>query len=100
MKPVSPRRLWLARGLAVTADTVEIALLTLFSEGFASPAADLLDVVMCGLMTWLLGWHLAFLPSVAVKLVPVADLAPCWTLAVWLATRPPKSKTADPEGRP
>lgn len=100
MKPVSPRRLWLARGLAVAADVLQIALFPIFGEGFADPAVDASDVLMCGLLTWLVGWHLAFLPSVVVKLLPVADLAPCWTLAVWMATRPTKNKTADPEGRP
>lgn len=100
MKPVSPRRLWLARGLAVAADALQIAFFPILGEGFASPAGDALDVIMCGLLTWLVGWHLAFLPSVVVKLLPIADLAPCWTLAVWIASRPAKIKTANPEGRP
>ncbi len=87
MKPISARRLWLARGLAVAADGIELALLPIFWEGIASPLEDALDVVMCVLMTWLVGWHLAFLPTIAVKLVPVVDLAPCWTIAVLIATR-------------
>ena len=87
MKPLSARRLWVVRGLAVGADGIQLALPWLFGEGFASPFEDALDVVMCGLMTWLVGWHLAFLPTVAIKLVPIVDLAPCWTVAVLIATR-------------
>ena len=87
MKPISARRLWLARGLAVAADGIQVGLAPFFAEGFISPFEDALDVVMCVLMTWLVGWHLAFLPTIAVKLVPVVDLAPCWTIAVLIATR-------------
>jgi len=87
MREISARRLWTARALALSADTVEWVFLPLFGEGLASPAADALDVLMCGLMTWLVGWHLAFAPTLVVKLLPVVDLAPCWTLAVFIATR-------------
>ncbi len=87
MKPLSARRLWVVRGLAAGADGIQLVLPWLFGEGFVSPFEDALDVVMCGLMTWLVGWHLAFLPTVAIKLVPIVDLAPCWTIAVLIATR-------------
>jgi len=55
MREISARRLWTARALALSADTVEWVFLPLFGEGLASPAADALDVLMCGLMTWLVG---------------------------------------------
>ena len=87
MKPISARRLWVVRGLAVAADGIQVGLAPFFAEGFFSVFADGLDVVMCILMTWLVGWHLAFLPTIAVKLVPIVDLAPCWTIAVLIATR-------------
>jgi len=35
----------------------------------------------------MLGWHLSFIPSFLVKLIPVGDLAPTWTIAVLIATR-------------
>jgi hypothetical protein len=38
-------------------------------------------------MVWLVGWHVAFLPAFVVEALPVGDLAPTWTLAVFLATR-------------
>ena len=38
-------------------------------------------------MIRLLGWHWAFLPTAAAKLIPGADLFPTWTTAVWFVTR-------------
>ena len=71
------RPAWVAAfAIAISADAVEWGLLPLFSEGFASPFDDVLDVITCIVLTMLLGWHLAFLPSFAVKLIPVADFAP------------------------
>lgn len=71
--------------VAICADVVEWCLAPFFSEGLASPFEDVLDVVTCVVLTMLLGWHLAFLPSFAVKLIPVADVVPTWTLAVLIA---------------
>jgi hypothetical protein len=73
--------------VAICADALEWGLLPFFAEGFASPADDVLDIVTCIILTMLLGWHLAFLPSFAVKLIPIADFAPTWTLAVFIASR-------------
>lgn len=68
--------------LAVLADALQLALLPLFVEGAESPAADIIDVAMAGILYFLLGWHWEFLPSFAAKLVPGVDLVPLWTLAV------------------
>jgi hypothetical protein len=51
-------------------------------EGAMSPADDLLDLGVAGVLSWLLGWHWEFLPSFLVKMAPGADLVPCWTIAV------------------
>ena len=87
-------RVAIARTLAVGADCLQIGLFPLFFEGLASPLDVGLDVRMCGTMIWLVGWHIAFLPSFLIKSIPFADLAPTWTIAVWIATRkqsePPK----------
>ena len=72
----------LALLLAVAADALQLALLPLFVEGAESPIADVVDIVMAGVLYFLLGWHWEFLPSFAGKLVPGADLVPLWTLAV------------------
>jgi len=84
-------RLKAALLLAIVADVAQIAVLPLFIEGFASPADDLLDLCIAGVLTFLLGWHWEFLPSFAAKLIPGVDLVPLWTLAVanvYRKTRP------------
>jgi hypothetical protein len=75
-------RLRLAMVLAILADVVQIAVFPFVIEGAESPADDILDLCVCGLLTYLLGWHWEFLPSFAAKLVPGVDLVPLWTLAV------------------
>ncbi len=84
--------------LAIAADVAQIAVLPLFIEGFASPADDLLDLCIGGILTFLLGWHWEFLPSFAAKLIPGVDLVPLWTLAVanvYRKTRPRVVATID-----
>jgi hypothetical protein len=68
--------------LAIVADTIQIVFSPLFFEGVASPADDILDLCMAGVLSYLLGWHWEFLPSFLAKLVPGMDLVPLWTLAV------------------
>ena len=81
-------RVWLARGIAVAADALQLALIPTGSfAGFVDPVDDVLDVVVAFVLTALLGWHIAFVPSFIVKVIPFADLAPTWTIAVLIATR-------------
>ena len=68
--------------MAIVADTFEIVFSPLFFEGAASPADDILDLCMAGVLSYLLGWQWEFLPSFLAKLVPGVDLVPLWTLAV------------------
>ena len=84
---VTTRRIWIARGLAVAADLIQIVLAPLFFAGGLSVFDALLDVAMAGILSRLVGWHWAFLPAFLVELAPGVDLAPSWTLAVFLATR-------------
>jgi hypothetical protein len=77
----------LAWGIAIAADALQIVAFPLFVEGGMSPADSALDLVVAFLMIRLLGWHWAFLPTAAAKLIPGADLFPTWTAAVWFATR-------------
>jgi hypothetical protein len=93
--PKSSRRIWLARGIAVAADVVQLAASPWVVAGAISPVDDGLDIAVGIILTLLVGWHIAFLPSFVVKLVPVADLAPTWTIAVLIATR---GKTSKPPG--
>jgi hypothetical protein len=59
-RPMRARRIWLARGIAVAADFVQIAVFPLFSEGMLSPLNVALDVLVCGLLIVLVGWHIAY----------------------------------------
>jgi hypothetical protein len=77
----------LAWAVAIAADALQIAALPLFVEGGISPADSLLDLVVAFVLIRLLGWHWAFLPTLAAELVPGADLFPTWTAAVWFVTR-------------
>jgi hypothetical protein len=79
----SPRsRFRAAMLLAMVADSVQIIGFPFFVEGAVSPLDDVLDFVVAGALVCLLGWHWEFLPSLMIELVPGADLAPFWTLAV------------------
>lgn len=73
--------------IAIGADALEVGLAPIMSEGIASPFDAIVDLVVCIILTLLLGWHIAFLPSFMIKLLPVVDFAPTWTLAVLIATR-------------
>ena len=84
----APRRFpWLPWAVAAVADGLQWVLLPLFAPGFASPFADVLEVVTAAVLVKLCGWHWAFLPSLAAELVPGVDLVPTWLAAVWIATR-------------
>ena len=85
--PLSRRRVRGAFAIAIAADALQIVLLPLTLAGAASPIVDALDLIVGVLMIALLGWHAAFLPSFAAKLIPFVDLAPTWTVATWLVTR-------------
>jgi len=67
-----------------------------FAEGLLSPINDVLDVVVAAVLIGLLGWHWAFLPSLAAELVPGLDLVPTWTAAVWYVTRE-RVRAGEPE---
>jgi hypothetical protein len=77
----------LAWAIAMAADAIQIAGLPLFVEGAISPADSLLDLVVAFLLIRLVGWHWAFLPTLAAELLPGVDLFPTWTAAVWYVTR-------------
>lgn len=97
---ISPRiRLRTAMALAIAADLVQIAVFPMFIEGAASPADDLLDLGVAGVLSALLGWHWEFAPSFLAKLVPGVDFVPLWTLAVANVWRKSKQVEVKPEGK-
>ena len=79
-------RIRAARFVALGADTVQIAVAPPFGEGFASPFNDVLDLAVAAILIKLLGFHWAFLPTLAAEAIPALDLAPTWTAAVLLVT--------------
>ena len=85
--PERPARRRIALAIAVVADAAQLAIFPAFFSGATSPLADGLDVAVGILMVVLLGWHIAFLPSFVVELLPGIDLFPTWTIAVLVATR-------------
>jgi hypothetical protein len=84
---MTPTRIKLARVIAISADVVQIVFFPLFAEGFISPFDDVLDVIVCGALSYLIGWHISFLPTFMLKEMPAVVLVPTWTLAVMFATR-------------
>jgi hypothetical protein len=87
-------RLRWALALAVLADLLQMVALPIFWEGAISPVDDVVDAVMCGLLTWLVGWHWEFAPSFAMKLLPFADMAPLWSIAVANVYRKERKRAA------
>ena len=73
--------------IAIAADALQIGLFPLFAAGGFSPADAGLDLLVAALLSRLLGWHWAFLPSFFSELVPGFDLFPTWTAAVYFVTR-------------
>src|SRR5271168_1858613 len=87
----------LAWAIAIAADTLQIAAFPFFIEGAISPADSALDLIVAFVMIRLLGWHWAFLPTAAAKLIPGADLFPTWTTAVWFVTRQQVNANSNPK---
>jgi hypothetical protein len=79
---LTPRRIWVARGLAVLVDVAQ-----LHPALEIPPINQAIDVATAIAMTWLVGWHWAFLPTFVVEVLPLVDLVPTWTIAVMVATR-------------
>lgn len=104
MDPIEPTvvaddhkaRVRLARGIALTADFLQIIAFPLFGPGFASPANNVLDMAVAFTMWRLLGWHWALLPSFVAEALPMFDLVPTWTAAVFLVTSGAPLRTAVP----
>ena len=75
-----------AWAVALAADGIQILLLPLFLEGGFSPLDGLVDLAAAFVLSKLLGWHWAFLPTLFAELVPGLDLFPTWTAAVAFVT--------------
>jgi hypothetical protein len=93
LKSPEHRLAWL---VAIAADTLQIVAFPLFAPGGISPADTVLDLAVAAILSRLLGWHWAFLPSLLAELVPGLDMFPTWTAAVLFVTRQ-RVRTQEPE---
>jgi hypothetical protein len=96
-RPIPIHRMRIAWIVAAVADLVQVGLFPIFVAGGASPFDAALDVLVAAILSWLLGFHWAFAPSLVAELVPGLDLAPTWVLAVWIVTRGRPRGGARPE---
>jgi hypothetical protein len=86
--PLSKTRIRVAWAIALAVDAIQLA--TAPAELGGPPVwfmEGAVDLVTMGVLWFVVGFHWAFLPSFVTKLLPFVDLAPTWTLAVFLATR-------------
>src|ERR1043165_3328285 len=72
--------------VAIAADAAQILLLPFFIEGGFSPADMIVDLAAALILSRLVGWHWAFLPSFLAELVPGLDLFPSWSAAMAYVT--------------
>jgi hypothetical protein len=86
-KPMTRKQIWLARGIALAADAVQIVLFPVFVGGAPEGVDAVMDVCVAALLCWLCGFHPAFLPTLLAEALPTVDLFPSWTVAVLFVTR-------------
>ena len=91
----SPKHRW-AWLVAMAADLLQLVAWPLFGEGGLSVADAVLDFAVAAILSRLLGWHWAFLPTFVVELIPGLDLFPTWTAAVFYVTRQ-RVRSPEPE---
>ena len=84
-KEVTAGQIRAARIIAVVADIIQWT--PIGWGGGLFPLDDVLDLAVSGIMIYLLGFHCVFLPTLVIEVLPIADMAPTWTLAVLFATR-------------
>src|SRR6476469_9981171 len=97
IQSLKTREVRLAWAVALAADGIQILLLPLFLAGGFSPADALVDLSAAFVLSRLLGWHWAFLPTMMAELVPGLDLFPTWTAAVAYVTWQRQRSTEAPE---
>jgi hypothetical protein len=96
MTPSRARAAWI---VALLADAIQIVLLP-FTATLSTWGDKPLDLVVMLALWRLIGWHWLLLPSFLVELFPYVDVAPTWTLAVWLVTRRAGGRGLGTSGEP
>lgn len=82
IRAVKSRELRIAILVALSADTLQIVALPFFAAGAFSPVDTAIDIMAALVLSKLLGWHWAFLPTMFAEIIPALDLFPTWTAAV------------------
>ena len=77
---LSRRRIWLAIGIALAADGIQLVLGP-FGWTFVD---EVIDVAVMGLLSAVIGFHPLFLPTFLAEFIPVVDMLPTWTACVAL----------------
>ena len=86
--PLSRIRHRVAWVVAVAVDALQLATSPVELGGPPAWIAEAgVDLLTMGVLWATVGFHWAFLPSFVTKILPFLDIAPTWTLAVYLATR-------------
>ena|SRR5215471_1665847 len=80
------KRIILAFAVAVTADIIQFPITAGEATGFLAIPGELadflVDCVVMGATTMLLGFHWMLLPTLLVEVIPGLDLLPTWTACV------------------
>jgi hypothetical protein len=84
---LTPRRVRAARLIAALVDLSQIVLLPAFFPASVVGANNVIDMAAAVVLIALAGWHWAFLPTLLIEMIPMAELAPTWSAAVYIATR-------------
>lgn len=83
---VTAGRARLALALAVLVDAIQLPLQGASLTGIGTVPAEALDLAIDAatalIISRLIGWHWALLPTLALELIPFVDLAPTWFACV------------------
>ena len=90
------KRIIIAYAAAVVADLIEFPIsaagLSVVGAGAGEFAAFVLDAIVFGVMTKLLGFHWLFLPSFCLEVIPGLDMLPTWVGCVFFVVRQRKKE--------
>ena len=92
-KPLTKTRIRAALAIAVVVDALQIGMQA--TGPFQILLDWPLDLLTAALMTGLVGFHWAFLPTFLAEALPWFDMVPTWTFAVIIATRGRGEVTAE-----
>jgi hypothetical protein len=84
--PLTQKRILLAFAIAVVADIIQFPITAAEGTGFLAIPGELadflVDCVVMGATTLLLGFHWMLLPTLFLEIIPGLDLLPTWTACV------------------